>query len=41
MNIVIGSDHSGFQLKEKLKKFLQGQGHTVTDFGCYSGEKEG
>ena len=38
MNIVIGSDHSGFQLKEKLKKFLQGQGHTVTDFGCYSEE---
>lgn len=36
MNIVIGSDHSGFQLKEKLKKFLQGIGHTVTDFGCYS-----
>jgi len=38
MNILIGSDHSGFKLKEILKKFLQGLGHTVFDFGCYSEE---
>lgn len=38
MNIVIGSDHSGFSLKEKLKKFLQGLGHNIFDFGCYSEE---
>jgi len=38
MNLVIGSDHAGFQIKEKLKKFLQSLGHTVTDFGCYSEE---
>lgn len=36
MNIVVGSDHGGFDLKEKIKKFLQGQGHAVTDYGCYS-----
>lgn len=36
MNLVIGSDHGGFELKEKLKKFLQSFAHTVTDFGCYS-----
>lgn len=36
MNLVIGSDHGGFALKEKLKKFLQSLNHTVTDFGCYS-----
>ncbi|HOW27960.1 MAG TPA: ribose 5-phosphate isomerase B [Elusimicrobiota bacterium] len=36
MNLVIGSDHGGFELKEKLKKFLQSQGHAVADFGCYS-----
>lgn len=36
MNIVIGSDHSGFKLKETIKKFLQSQNHNVTDFGCYS-----
>jgi len=38
MNIVIGSDHSGFKLKEDLKKFLQNLGHQVVDFGCYSEE---
>ncbi|MBI4656564.1 MAG: ribose 5-phosphate isomerase B [Elusimicrobia bacterium] len=36
MKIVIGSDHAGFEAKEKLKKFLQEAGHQVTDFGCYS-----
>ncbi len=38
MNLVIGSDHAGFEAKERLKKFLQAQGHAVTDFGCYSTE---
>ena len=38
MRIVIGSDHAGFEAKEKLKKFLQGLGHEVTDFGCHSTE---
>jgi len=38
MNIVIGSDHGGFKLKEVLKKFLQSQNHVVVDFGCYSEE---
>ncbi len=36
MKIVIGSDHAGFESKEKIKKFLQQLGHEVTDFGCYS-----
>ncbi len=38
MKIVIGSDHSGFKLKEYLKKYLQKSGHDVIDFGCYSEE---
>ena len=38
MRLVIGSDHGGFEAKEKLKKFLQGLGHSVTDFGCHSTE---
>jgi ribose 5-phosphate isomerase B len=38
MRIVIGADHAGFEAKEKLKKFLQGLGHDVSDFGCYSAE---
>ena len=36
MRLVIGADHAGFEAKEKLKKFLQGLGHDVADFGCYS-----
>jgi len=38
MRLVIGSDHGGFEAKGKLLKFLQGLGHEVADFGCYSTE---
>jgi ribose 5-phosphate isomerase B len=38
MIIAIGSDHAGFQYKEKIKHFLEGQGHQVTDFGTHSAE---
>ncbi|MBI2361825.1 MAG: RpiB/LacA/LacB family sugar-phosphate isomerase, partial [Elusimicrobia bacterium] len=36
MRLVIGSDHGGFEAKEKLRAFLQKLGHEVTDFGCHS-----
>jgi ribose 5-phosphate isomerase B len=36
MDIVIGSDHGGFQLKEEVKRNLQKEGHNVIDFGTYS-----
>jgi ribose 5-phosphate isomerase B len=36
MRVVIGSDHGGFEAKEKAKKFIQSLGHDVTDFGCHS-----
>jgi ribose 5-phosphate isomerase B len=39
MNISIGADHAGFQLKEKVKKYLVEKGHQVKDFGCYSEER--
>jgi ribose 5-phosphate isomerase B len=38
MKIAIGSDHAGFQYKEKIRVFLEGLGHTVTDFGTNSAE---
>jgi len=38
MRIVIGADHAGFEAKEKIKKFIQGLGHDVSDFGCYSAD---
>ena len=38
MKIAIGSDHAGFQYKEKIREFLEGLGHSVTDFGTHSEE---
>ena len=38
MKIAIGSDHAGFRYKEKIKEFLQAQGHVVNDFGTFSEE---
>jgi len=34
MKIAIGSDHSGYQLKERLKKYLQELNIEYKDFGC-------
>ena len=34
--IVIGSDHAGYSLKQKIKNFLLENGHTYTDVGCVS-----
>lgn len=36
--IAIGSDHAGFQLKEKIKKFLNELSYQVVDVGCHSEE---
>ena len=38
MKIAIGSDHAGFRYKEKIKEFLEDQGHVVNDFGTFSEE---
>lgn len=35
MKIVIGSDHAGFELKEKIQQHLKTTGHEVLDFGCH------
>ena len=38
MNIAIGTDHAGFQLRERIKAHLIEAGHTVRDFGTNSTE---
>jgi len=36
--VAVGSDHGGFQMKEDLKRLLDGLGHRVQDFGTHSEE---
>ena len=38
MKIAIGSDHAGFEYKERIKALLQSLGHEVRDFGTHSRE---
>lgn len=38
-NVIIGSDHAGFVLKEKIKRWLKKKGYAVQDFGCFSAER--
>ena len=38
MNIALGSDHAGFEYKEKIKILLAGLGHEVQDFGTFSAQ---
>jgi len=38
MKIAIGSDHGGYELKNKIGEFLRQEGHTVTDLGTHSKE---
>ncbi|MBD3180118.1 MAG: ribose 5-phosphate isomerase B [Candidatus Latescibacteria bacterium] len=36
MKIAIGADHRGYELKGRIKKVLQEEGHSVTDLGTDS-----
>ena len=38
MEILIGSDHGGYKLKQEIIKYLNELGHAVEDCGCYSEE---
>lgn len=38
MKIAIASDHAGFELKEKIKKYLEELGYKYKDFGTDSNE---
>lgn len=37
--LIIGSDHAGFELKEKLIQYLKKKGFQVKDAGCYSKDR--
>jgi ribose 5-phosphate isomerase B len=37
--IVIGSDHAGFALKEKIKRYLEKKGFRTKDVGAHSAER--
>ena len=38
MRIAIGSDHAGFEYKERIREHLVAAGHEVKDFGTHSPE---
>lgn len=40
MKIFIGTDHAGFELKQKLAPFLQSLGHEAVDFGAHEYRKD-
>ena len=35
MNIAVGSDHGGFELKQLVEDFLSKAGHSVESVGCF------
>ena len=39
MRIAIGSDHAGFDYKERIRQYLAGASHEVKDFGTFSAER--
>ena len=39
MKVYLATDHAGFQLKEVIKEFLQGEGYEVEDCGAFSFDK--
>ncbi|MEK7558991.1 MAG: RpiB/LacA/LacB family sugar-phosphate isomerase [Patescibacteria group bacterium] len=40
MKIFLGTDHAGFELKEKIKNYLQDKGYEVEDCGAYEFNKD-
>ena len=38
VEVALGADHGGFELKEAIKKHLQARGVSYADFGCHSKE---
>jgi len=40
LKIALGSDHAGFQLKESVKRFLDNNNLSYTDFGTFNMDEE-
>jgi len=40
MKIYLGTDHAGFELKEKVKNFLQKEGFEIEDCGAFEFDKD-
>jgi ribose 5-phosphate isomerase B len=40
MKVYLGTDHAGYDLKEKVKTFLQEKGYDVEDCGAYTFDKD-
>lgn len=38
MNIIIGSDHGGYELKKKVILYLEEKKYNIVDIGCFSEE---
>ena len=38
LTIAMANDHAGYELKNTLRQYLEGEGALVKDFGCYSKE---
>ncbi len=40
MKVYIGTDHAGYELKEKIKVYLDSLGYEVSDMGAFEFEKD-
>ena len=36
--LALASDHAGFEMKEKIKQYVESKGYTIKDFGTFSAE---
>lgn len=39
MRIAIGADHGGYEMKERMKKYIEELGHVCVDMGTHSTER--
>lgn len=39
MDIYVGSDHAGYNLKQAVKKYLEEKGHKIIDLGSFSADE--